>query len=122
MAFTPIHVEAGETVLYTCAHFQPKKKRRQEEGVLTRYCKVIKYLLSTYPTDEVIAQTNAEITLSRELPNMKPVEYGPSLWLKALKLCSINHKKKLEGKIVEGLHESLFYRMHVYLGSHETAM
>lgn len=59
-------------------------RRGQKEGALTTYCKLLNYLLETYATNDVIAESDAEIMHYTQPPNKTPAGYTCLLWSKAL--------------------------------------
>lgn len=61
-------------VLNDCICLKQEKKRHEAKGSLTTYCELFKYLISIHTTNDIITETNAEMTTSKQPKNMKPVE------------------------------------------------
>lgn len=66
-----------------------KRNLHRTKKWLRTGCEVGNYFLSTYTTNEAIAQRDAEMTMSSQPPNMNSVEYSQSIWLKELKCGSV---------------------------------
>lgn len=98
-----------------------KSHRRHKEGTLTTYCEVVNYLLETYATDDVIAETDAEILRFTQPPTKSPTEYAEALWNKALRCDRVYDEYVLKGIFIEGLHESIRHSMRSYWGSRKNA-
>lgn len=111
----------ASAVLNACTCPKPKKKRRQIEGTITTYCEVVTYCLSAYSTHYDIAETGVELTTSKPPPNMNPVDYSQSLWLKALKCGSVYHESMLKDMFIEGPHGLIRHGMSAYWGCHKMA-
>lgn len=67
------------------------------------YFKAVNYFLSIYPMDEVMTETETEMTTSKQPPNMNCVEYVQSLELSALNSGSVYDASVVKGTFIEGL-------------------
>lgn len=113
--------KSARAVQNACTGLKPTKYRRQAEGTLTTYYEVVVHLLSAYAMKDAIAETEAEMTMSKLPPNMSPVEYRQSLWLEALECYSKIDDSMLMGTFKEDLHQSIHHRLRAYWGSRKTA-
>lgn len=60
---------------------------------------------------------DAEMTMTMQQPNMNPVKYSKSLWLKVLNHGLVYDEAMLKGTSIEGLDELTHQSMRAYLGS-----
>lgn len=98
-----------------------KRKRRQSEGMPATYCGVLKYLLSIYDADDSIAETDAEMTFSKQPLSTNLVDYSYSLRLNALKCGLVYDEAVFEGLFIEGLHGLIRHSTCAYWKSHRKA-
>lgn len=92
-------------------------KRKYKGGQLAPYPKVVNYLLKTYATDEVIAETDTGINQFRQGDLISPPEYAQEWWTKALKCGTVYTEPKLTGLFIEGLHGSITQSVRNYWGN-----
>lgn len=78
---------------------------------MTSYFEVVKYLLGTYATDDVIAKIGAKILHFTQLSNMTPTEYVEMLSNKALRCDRVYDEYFFKEKFLEGLHGDSPYSM-----------
>lgn len=56
-----------------------------QEGKLKSYWEVVNYLLATYATDDINAETDMDIMNFMQLAGQSAFEYGQAFWTKALR-------------------------------------
>lgn len=61
-----------------------KSRTRPTEGVVKSYCEAVNYLFDTYSTDDLVAETDADMMHSTQSPKKSCTEYVEALWIKAL--------------------------------------
>lgn len=61
------------------------ERNRQHNEKPTTYCQVVRYLLETYATDDVIAEAKSEITTFKQPASMTTVWYSKVFWEKTLR-------------------------------------
>lgn len=65
--------------LSACIAIRSKLHKRQEGGLVTSSCEVVNYLLETYSTDDVIAETDAHMMHLTQPSSKCPTEYSEAL-------------------------------------------
>lgn len=65
--------------LDVCITLCSKWHRLQMEGTVKTYCEAVNILLETYETEDVIAETNADMMHFTPLSNKFPTEYAEAL-------------------------------------------
>lgn len=70
-----IKILAG-AVVNDCTCLKLKRKRLQAKRTIRTYFQVVNYLLFTYVADDVVAETGAEMTTPKQVPNMSRNEYS----------------------------------------------
>lgn len=73
------------TWLNFCITLTNKLLMRHKQGTLSSYFKALNYSLGTYVSDDVIAETDADMICSTQLSNKLPTQYAKALWNKALR-------------------------------------
>lgn len=68
-----------------CIILKLKVHRHQKQNTVASYCEVVKYLLETYATDDITAETDDDMIQRTQPSNSSPEEYAEALWNKALK-------------------------------------
>lgn len=58
---------------------ESKYQRLENEGIVTLYFKVVKYLLDKYAINDVITPTDADMMCSTQSLNSSPTEYAKAL-------------------------------------------
>lgn len=81
------------------------------QAMLRRYLEVVKYLLQTYLSQDVVAETNAALTCYTQPSTVMPVQYVKALVYKSLKYREVYEEYLLKGLLIKGLHESLHHSM-----------
>lgn len=104
MALQPIHEETSERCpkrqhLYE-AEGETLPGEKNVEGIL----QALNYLLSTYTTNDITAETDAEITGSKQPSNRNPIEYSQFMLLKALNFGSVHDGSMLKSIFIKILH------------------
>lgn len=84
-------------------------------------CEAVSYLLATYTTGDVIAETDAYLMPFTEQLSESPTEYGKALWDKALKCYRACYGYVFKGTCIECLSKSIGNSMHSYFGSNTSA-
>lgn len=69
----------------TCVALESKSRKGQKEGSITSYCKTVSYLLKTYATNNVTAETDANMMQLNQTWNKSPTEYAKALWNQTLR-------------------------------------
>lgn len=59
-------------------------KNHERKGKITKFCKVVGYLLKLYATDDVIVETYAEVVSFKTSARMIAVRYSEVIWEKVL--------------------------------------
>lgn len=62
-----------------------KLPKREKEGPLTSFSKVVSFFLETFVTEVAIAETDADIMQLYELWNIWPVKYDETIWSQAVR-------------------------------------
>lgn len=62
-----------------------KSRGSQKEYTVSTYCKAVNYSVEMYATDEVNAETDADMMHLTQPSNKSPTEYAEGLWNKALR-------------------------------------
>jgi len=99
----------------------PETAGESKEGKLTTYSDVVNYLLHTYASDDVIAETEAGLRQFVQTPKMTEQDYATQLTLKVLRCGAVYSEARLIGMYVEGLHESIRGAVRTYWGEHPEA-
>lgn len=69
--------------LNVCIAFKYKPRKCHKEGKVTSYCEAVNYLLQTYATDDLIAETYSDMMQTARLSSNSPTAYAEALWNKA---------------------------------------
>lgn len=64
-----------------------KSHKRLKEGMRTFYCEAVNFLLETYVTDDVIAETDVDIMPFTRLLNKWPTDWGSNKTLQSTIWC-----------------------------------
>ena len=83
---------------------------------LGSYVEVVNYLLATYATDDVIAETVGDILSIRQGKGTTAADFAQTLYDKVLRCGNVYPESQLKGIFVEGLVESVRDNMRVYWG------
>lgn len=77
--------------------------RSCQEGMLISFCQVVSYILSTYATDDIIAEVDADIINYKQPKDLHAVDYSQALWTEALRRGRVYEEYRLKGTSIEGL-------------------
>lgn len=69
---------------------------RPEKGMLRTYPKVVHYLLQTYTTDDVIAETDAALTRCIRQSTVSPTQYTEAVVATSLTCGEVNYENVLK--------------------------
>lgn len=76
-----------------------KEDDPQQDGKLTTHCQVVHYLLTTYATDDLIAEAEADINNFKEPKGISAVRYSKGLWEVALRCGRVTSKRRVHRRI-----------------------
>lgn len=76
-----------------------------KEGGLTSYCHVVKYLLATYGTDDIIAEAEMDMMNVNERDGWSTVKYAQALSTNALRCSPIYDEHPLKDTFIAGSNE-----------------
>lgn len=91
--------------------------KRQKKGAVAIHWEAVNYLLETYKTDEVIAETDADMVHLVQASNESSTDFANAMWNKALQCHRVYDEYELKGIFLEGLPESIPRIMRSYWGS-----
>lgn len=89
----------------------------KEKGVLTAYCKEVKYTLKPYTADNMIVWTDEEIIWFILTLNKTPTKYAEPLWATALCFHRKYEEYEVECSFIEGFQESINQSICSFWGS-----
>ena len=93
----------------------------QQQDTLTSYREVVNFLLRTYATDEIIAESHQEVIAYQQSTNTTETDYGEKPWDKELRCGSVYSEKRVKGKFVEGLLPAIKAQMRTYRVTRRTS-
>lgn len=97
-----------------CIVLRSTSQNRQKEGVVTSYCKAVKYLLERFAPDHVFAKTDDDMMRCAKRSSKRPTESDDDLWNEVLRCDRVYDKNVLKRISVKGLLESIRRTMDSY--------
>lgn len=91
--------------LNACISFKSESHWRQKNSTVTSYCKPVNSLLEMYATEDIIAETDANMTRLTKPSNKLLTEHAEALWKKALRCDRACDEYVLKGIFIEALLE-----------------
>lgn len=90
-----------------------------KEGALTANCQVVYYLLNSYVMEDIMGNTDSEMTHNvKQLP-MSLLEFANGFWLKTFRCLQAYSEYVLKKIFLEDLHWSIGHSMPSYGSSHQ---
>lgn len=86
----------------------------QKKPKLTSFCQILNYLLATYATGDVIAETKTEITKIKQAEYLSAVRYPEVLSEKRLRYGPVNEESRLKEGFIKELQESVKFLMKTF--------
>ena len=102
------------------ARIAPSAARRGPVKLRT-YDQVVNHLIRTYATDDIIADTEADIDSFKQPQNKTASEYADLLHTKTLRAGAVYSDYRLKGLFIEGLHDSVRQNVRAYYTEHTKA-
>lgn len=93
--------------LIECIELKSKWPKHQKKGTVTSYCEAANYLVNTSATDDVVADTDANIVKITQLSNKSPKEQAGALWNKVTRCNQVYDEYVFKRAFIEGLSESI---------------
>lgn len=93
-----------------------KERKKYPEGTFTPCCAEINHLFSKYASEEIMAETNAEINLWKQHKWKKATNFWNTLWAKVLICGQMCEEYPLKTIFIERLAESLLQRIRNHCG------
>lgn len=98
-----------------------KSLGRQKNSKVTTYCGAGNYILKTYATGDVVAETVADLMHFTQPWNKSPLENSEALWNKALLRDRVYDEYVWNSIFIESLSESIRHTMRCYQVSKKNA-